>query len=407
MISIERGLEMVASLAQTSIGPDFMPPEAVPLADAIGRILREDVCLDADSPPFDRSIRDGFALRAEDIVDVPQELRVIGESRAGDSFEGVVGRGECCEIMTGAAVPGGADAVVMVEYTEACSDGGRVRIQREVGPGQSIQRMGTEALAGDRILSAGRAIRTPDLGVLASVGRVEVQVSRKPRVAILSTGDELVEVGESPHAGQIRNGNSYTLYAQCVEAGAEPEMLGIARDDPGDLSAKVSRGLQRDILVTSGGVSMGKYDFVERVFEDHGVELHFDKVAMKPGKPTVFGSRGRTFVFGLPGNPVSTMVSFQLFVRPLIRSLLQVSDDVTDALEAILAEPVRCDLAREACVPATVRFEDGAYRLSPVDWKGSSDLVGLSRANAYVMIPRREGSLEAGATVRFIPMRGH
>ena len=346
MISIERGLEIVASVAQTSIGPDFMPPEAVPLADAIGRILREDVRLDADSPPFDRSIRDGFALRAEDIVDVPQELRVIGESRAGASFEGEVGLGECCEIMTGAAVPRGADAVVMVEYTEAGSGEGRVQIQREARPGQSIQRMGTEASAGDRILGAGRAIRTPDLGVLASVGRADVQVSRRPRVAILSTGDELVEVGETPRADQIRNGNSYTLYAQCLEAGAEPDMLGIARDDLGDLSEKVSRGLERDILMTSGGVSMGKYDFVEGVFQDHGVELHFDKVAMKPGKPTVFGSRGRTFVFGLPGNPVSTMVSFQLFVRPLIHSLLQVVDDPTAPLEAALAERARCDPER-------------------------------------------------------------
>lgn len=404
MISIEEGLSIVKSRGQAVIGPDFMPVESIPLSSAVGRILRTVVSLDTDAPPFDRSIRDGFAVRAEDIVDVPKELPVIGESRAGASFEGIIGKGECCEIMTGAAVPTGANAVVMVEDTEPGNDSGWVRIKRHVPSGQSIQRMGTEALAGEQIFNVGREIRSSDLGVFASVGLDAVQVSRKPSIAILATGDELVEVGDTPLAGQVRNGNSYNLFGQCIEAGAEPEMLGIARDDLSDLNEKISIGLKRDILITSGGVSMGKYDFVEEVFRDHEVELHFDKVAMKPGKPTVFGSHGRTFVFGLPGNPVSTAVSFRLFVHPLIRFLLQASENPINRLEAVLAKVTRCDPGREACVPAKVFSKEGRYRIFPVDWKGSSDIVGSSKANAYLMVPKREGVLKIDTIVQFIPI---
>ena len=403
MISIEEGLEIVASLARSKIGPEFMPAEDIPLSTSVGRILREDVSADADSPPFDRSIKDGYALRVSDLSDGGADLKIVGESRAGKSFEGSIGPGECCEIMTGAAVPEGTDGVVMVEYTERLGPE-TVRIRCGAGPGENIQRLGTEACRGDLILSAGRRIRTSDLGILATVGKSRVSVSAKPRVAILSTGDELVDVDRKPGRDQIRNSNSYTLYAQIVEAGGEPEMLGIARDNLDDLREKIGEGLKRDIFLTSGGVSMGKYDLVEGIFDEFGVQVSFDKVAMKPGKPTVFGHRDNTFVFGLPGNPVSTMVSFELFVRPLIRMLLQASDVDGTVLEAILNEDLRCDPVRFGCVPASVRFTDGAYRLSRVKWKGSSDLVGLSQANAYVLLPRQEGRLEAGAVVQFMPI---
>ncbi len=403
MISIEEALEIVTSLARAKVGPDFMPAERVPLPSSVGRVLREDARADADSPPFDRSIKDGFALRVSDLTDTGADLKVVGESRAGKSFEGVVGPGECCEIMTGAAVPAGAEAVVMVEYTERPSDV-IVRILRGAGGGENIQSMGTEAHRDDLIFGSGRGIRTSDLGILATVGKSQVSVSRKPRVAIVSTGDELVDVDRQPGRDQIRNSNSYTLYAQVLEAGGEPEMLGIARDDADDLRDKIGEGLKRDILLVSGGVSMGKYDLVEGIFDEFGVEVSFDKVAMKPGKPTVFGHRDKTFVFGLPGNPVSTMVSFQLFVRPLIRLLLQAADVDGTVLEAVLNEKMRCDNVRFACVPASVRFRNGSYRLSRVKWKGSSDLVGLSQANAYVLLPSQEGWLEAGAVVKFIPI---
>jgi len=403
MILIEEGLEIITSLARSKIGPDFMPAEYVPLVSSVGRILREDAHSDTDSPPFDRSIKDGFAVRVSDLSDAGADLKVVGESRAGQSFEGSVGPGECCEIMTGASVPEGADAVVMVEYTERPSRD-IVRIRCGARGGENIQPEGTEARRGDLILPTGRGIRTSDLGILATVGKSQVLVSAKPRVAIISTGDELVDVDRQPGRDQIRNSNSYTLYAQILQAGGQPEMLGIARDNVADLREKIGEGLKRNILLASGGVSMGKYDLVEGIFDEFGVEVSFDKVAMKPGKPTVFGHRDKTFVFGLPGNPVSTMVSFELLVRPLIRLLLQASDQEGTVLEAILKEEFRCDPVRFGCLPVSVRFEDGAYRLSRVQWKGSSDLVGLSQANAYVLLPRQEGHLGAGTAVKFIPI---
>jgi molybdopterin molybdotransferase len=403
MISIEQGLHIVSKRVQAEVGEDFMPTEQVSLIDSIGRTLRQDVSADLDSPPFDRSVRDGFALRAEDVRSVPIELDVVGESRAGSSYDGSIGRGQCVAIMTGSEVPSGADAVVMVENTEKVSEQ-RVRILEGVRAGRSIQTEGTECRKGDRLLQSGSEIQVPEIGLLASVGCARVRVSRRPRVAILSTGDELVPVDQKPGRAQIRNSNSFTLMAQVAAAGGEPEVLGIVSDDVEDLGQRIGQALERDIVITSGGVSMGKYDLVEGVLADHGVEIGFDKVAMKPGKPTVFGWRGRTFVFGLPGNPVSTIVSFQLFVRPLIRRLLHVRDAGDHFLEANLEQDVRCDGVRAACVPARVSFGDGGYRLKTVDWKGSSDLVGLSRANAYVLIPQQEGSLTAGTRVRFIPM---
>jgi molybdopterin molybdotransferase len=231
-----------------------------------------------------------------------------------------------------------------------------------------------------------------------------VMVSSKPRVAILATGDELVDVQQIPGSSQIRNSNSYTLHAQVNEAGGMPAHLGIARDDLDDLRRRIRQGLEHDVLLVSGGVSMGKYDLVEKVFAEFGVEVLFDKIAMKPGKPTVFGHRGRTYVFGLPGNPISTIVSFHMFVRPLILFLLKAENTGPRILQAVLDAPARCDPQRASIVPALVRFESGRYQIATAPWKGSSDLVGLARANGLIMLPPREGTLEAGEMAQFLPM---
>jgi len=261
-----------------------------------------------------------------------------------------------------------------------------------------------EIREGDRLLKSGKKILLADIGALANVGKANVAVSKRPRVAILATGDELVEVRENPDASRIRNSNSYSLHAQVTEAGAEPVMLGIGRDNLPDLRDKIRRGLEHDIVLVSGGVSMGKYDFVEDVFSEFGVKVLFDQVAMKPGKPTVFGHRGDTFVFGLPGNPVSTMVAFRMFVRPLILKLLQAEDTACATLEARLDVPIRRDSSRTAIIPALVRFEERSYRIRTAPWKGSSDLAGLSRANALVVIPHGEGMIDAGEWVQFFSM---
>ena len=403
MLPIERGLEIVMSVAKSQERPDRMPVESVPLRDSVRRILRDDVLSDADSPPFDKAIRDGFAVRVEDLDSIPVVLSVVGESRAGLAANVTVERGQCCEIMTGAPLPAGSNAVVMVENTERVSPNS-VRILRGVRENEGLLRRGAEARQGELILRSGRRIGLADLGLLAGNGKSTVLVSAKPSVAVIATGDELVEVEETPKPDQIRNSNSYTICAQVEEAGARPTALGIARDDLDDLRRKICQGLEEDILIVSGGVSVGKYDLVEKVFAEFGVEVLFDKIAMKPGKPTVFGHRGQTYVFGLPGNPISTMVAFHMFVRPLILFLLKAENTAPKVLEAKLEAPAKCDPERAALVPALVRFDGGQYWIRPAPWKGSSDLVGLSRANALIMIPRRSGTLESGQNAQFLLM---
>ena len=401
MLPIERGLEIVMSVARSKDRPDRMPVESVPLADSIHRIIRENVLADADSPRFDKAIRDGFAVRFEDLAAVPPILSIAGESRAGAGSEVTVQRGQCCEIMTGAPLPAGANAVVMVENTERVSPGS-VRILKSVRENEGLLRRGVEAKKGDLILQSGRKIRLADIGLLAGTGKSTVVVSRKPLVAVIATGDELVEVHENPKQDQIRNSNTYTICAQVKEAGGDPVALGVAKDNLEDLRAHIRHGLEHDILIVSGGVSMGKYDLVEQVFAEFGVEILFDKIAMKPGKPTVFGHAGQTYVFGLPGNPLSTIVSFHMFVRPLILFLLKAADTAPKVLSAKLETPAKCDPERAALVPALTHFGDGQYWIKAAPWKGSSDLVGLSRANALMMIPSRSGTLEAGETVQFL-----
>ncbi len=403
MLPIERGLEIVMSVAKSRERPDRMPVESVPLRDSLRRILRDDVLSDADSPPFDKAIRDGFAVRVEDLDSIPVVLSVVGESRAGLAADVTVERGQCCEIMTGAPLPAGSNAVVMVENTERVSPNS-VRILRGVRENEGLLRRGAEARQGELILRSGRRIGLADLGLLAGNGKSTVSVSAKPSVAVIATGDELVEVEETPKPDQIRNSNSYTICAQVEEAGARPTALGIARDDLDDLRRKICQGLEQDILIVSGGVSVGKYDLVEKVFAEFGVEVLFDKIAMKPGKPTVFGHRGQTYVFGLPGNPISTMVAFHMFVRPLILFLLKAENTAPKVLEAKLEAPAKCDPERAALVPALVRFDGGQYWIRTAPWKGSSDLVGLSRANALIMIPRRSGTLESGQNAQFLLM---
>ena len=403
MLPIERGLEIVMSVAKSRERPDRMPVESVPLRDSLRRILRDDVLSDADSPPFDKAIRDGFAVRVEDLDSIPVVLSVVGESRAGLAADVTVERGQCCEIMTGAPLPAGSNAVVMVENTERVSPNS-VRILRGVRENEGLLRRGAEARQGELILRSGRRIGLADLGLLAGNGKSTVSVSAKPSVAVIATGDELVEVEETPKPDQIRNSNSYTICAQVEEAGARPTALGIARDDLDDLRRKICQGLEQDILIVSGGVSVGKYDLVEKVFAEFGVEVLFDKIAMKPGKPTVFGHRGQTYVFGLPGNPISTMVAFHMFVRPLILFLLKAENTAPKVLEAKLEAPAKCDPERAALIPALVRFDGGQYWIRTAPWKGSSDLVGLSRANALIMIPRRSGTLESGQNAQFLLM---
>jgi len=301
---------------QVLAGRGEVPSEEVPLEAACGRVLAEPAYADRDYPPVARSLRDGFALRS---VDTPGKLRVVGEVRAGEVFQGVVRPGEAVEIMTGAPVPAGADAVIMIERVRR--EGQIVAVEEPVPPGQWINARASEAARGELLLEAGRRIGYAEVAMLATLGHARVRVYRPPRVAVLPTGDEIVELDQQPLDHQIRNSNAYSLGAQIRRAGGLAELLPVAPDEIEPMRALISRAREADLLLISGGVSAGKYDLVERVLAALGAQFYFRGVLMQPGYPLVFGRLDKLLFFGLPGNPVCTMLSFELFARAAMELL--------------------------------------------------------------------------------------
>jgi molybdopterin molybdotransferase len=377
-----------------------LPARTAPLtAAALGLVLAEDVASDLAMPPYDKAMMDGYAVRSSDLPDGRGVLGVIEEITAGQTPRLTVGAGQAARIMTGAPLPAGADAVVMVERTTPL-EGERVRIDdRPPQPGQNILYQGQEMRPGDIVVKAGALLRPQEFGLLATVGRTAVQVHPAPQVAILSTGDELVEASQRPGPGQIRNSNGPMILAQVCRAGGIPRDLGITPDRLATLRTQVAEGLQAEVLVLSGGVSAGKLDLVPGVLEELGVQAHFHRVSMKPGKPVFFGTRGTTLVFGLPGNPVSSMVCFELFVRPAIRRLRGHADAGPRLVQAQLAEdfPYRTD--RPTYHPAWLEdsvAQAGGWRVRVVPWFGSPDLRALAQANAFVLLPSGDHRHQAG-----------
>ena len=379
-------------------------PELIGLLDAVGLVLAEDLLADRDFPPFPRATRDGFAVRAADVQSVPAALQRVGEVKAGATIEEsriTVGPGEAVEIMTGAPVPVGADAVVMVEYTASAN--ARVTVQRAVKAGENVVPAGAEARRGDVMVPKGTRVQHAAVAVAAAVGRPEIAVFRRPRVAVLATGDELVDVNLPPGPNEIRNSNSYSLAAQVYEAGGEAVILPVARDDAADLALLLRKGLEADLLLLSGGVSAGKYDLVEEVLASLGAKFFFTGVAIQPGKPVVFGEvalNGKTTpFFGLPGNPVSTMVTFQLFVRPVLDALAGAKLEPLPFTQAILKAALSTKTGLTRFLPAKL---DGAHDkpgVELVQWQGSGDLMAASTANCYIVVPPDREQFEAGETV--------
>jgi molybdopterin molybdotransferase len=382
------------------------PAEAVDLLSAAGRVLAEEIRADRDLPPFPRATRDGFAVRSSDVAQVPAKLSVVGEIRAGASASESalqVGPHEAVEIMTGAPVSAGADAVVMVEYTRR--EGERVEIQRSVAPGENIVPRGSESKAGELLL-AGRTRLTPAaIGLAASVGNATVSVYAQPRVAILSTGDEVIDVAGSPEPNQIRNSNTYSLAAQVHAAGAIPVPLPIAPDRAEPLRSLIEEGLKSDLLLLTGGVSMGKYDLVEQVLEQLNAEFFFTGAQIQPGKPIVFGRASAlatekvTYFFGLPGNPVSTMVCFELFARPMIEALSGASPNPLRFVKARLKSDVKTKTGLTRFLPALLSGEFADTEVELVRWQGSGDMVSTARANCYLVIPPDREKIVAGEMV--------
>ena len=377
--------------------------ESVDLLHAHDRVLAEDLHADRDFPPFKRSARDGFALRAEDVRRLPAQLRVTGEVQAGSPL-GMhsVASGTAVEIMTGAAVPDGADAVVMVEYTRR--NGESVVIEREVKPGENVVPMGSEARTGQLLLSAGTRMRFAQFAIAAAIGRTQVRVYSRPRVAILSTGDEIVDIASRPAPHQIRNSNSYSLWAQITAVGAEPAMLPVAPDNEAVLRHLIEQGLTFDLLLMTGGVSMGKYDLVEKVLEQYHAEFFFTGALIQPGRPIVFGhvpkqDRDSAYFFGLPGNPVSTMVTFDLFVRPMLDGLSGSAPAPLRFLRAGLTRDIRTKTGLTRFLPAKLSGQQANTTVELVSWQGSGDMAAVARADCYIVVPPDREHIPAGEMV--------
>jgi molybdopterin molybdotransferase len=389
--------------ATGALGRD-LSPETIELAQSCGRVLAQTITADRDYPPFDRAMRDGFAVRAADTTQPGTTLRIVGEIRAGSGFDRAIGAGECAQIMTGAAVPAGADAVVMIEQTRAA--GGSVTLERGTERGQNIARRGIESLAGEKLLDAGTRLGYPEMALAAQVGCARVAVFAKPRVAILSTGDEVVGIGTVPGPFEIRNANGLALETLVRLAGGEAVSLGNARDAKDDLRPRIERGLECDALVISGGVSAGKYDLVEDVLAEFGAKIIFDAVAIRPGKPTVFAEcRGKP-VFGLPGNPVSTMVTFEVFVAPPLDILSGTAPGALPLVRARLTHNVRERAALTHFLPARVDASNGEPEVSVVKWQGSGDVGAVAHANAFLVVPAERLEWAAGEWAAVLPRRG-
>lgn len=401
MIPVEEAIRVVIEKAAP------LPSEGVALSDALGRVLAEEVAADTDLPPFDRAQMDGYAVRSEDLRETPARLRVVGEAAAGKGWRGTLGAGEAVRIMTGAPLPTGADSVQQVEVTSESEDGRLVTIERVTEPGQFYVPRASEIASGERVLTSGEEITAARAAVLAAFGRARVQVRRRPRVAVLATGTELVQVEETPGEDQIRDSNTYSLAAYARLAGADVERLPFAGDDPLLLRREIEEAATRaDVLVLSGGVSMGRYDFTKDALRGLGAEVFFERVSLRPGKPTVFARlRGAhdTLVFGLPGNPVSVSVTFNLFARTALRAMQGASDPAPTEETALLTRAAKGTAERTSYLPAVLSTDGEGRQLAEVlKWGGSSDFVAFARATALVRLDAGVKTVDAGRVVRVV-----
>jgi molybdopterin molybdotransferase len=376
--------------------------ELLGLLDAAGRVLAEEIQADRDFPPFPRATRDGYAVRATDVEATPVTLDVVGEVKAGavTSPGSHVAKGQAVAIMTGAAVPEGADSVVMLEHTLRTGD--QVRIERPVAASENIVAAGAEGKKGEQLLSTGTRLDYAGIALAAAVGRSRLVVHARPRVAVLSTGDEVIDIDLPPGPSQIRNSNSYSLAAQIQACGGEPVLLPIAPDERARLRELVEEGLECDLLLIAGGVSMGKYDLVEQVLADLKAEFFFTGAQIQPGRPIVFGrvpERGQEkerYFFGLPGNPISTMVTFELFAKPIVEALAGMAARPVIFTHAKLKSAIQRKTGLKRFLPGLLsgEFEQSQVELLP--WQGSGDMAAVARANCFVVVPSDRERIEAG-----------
>jgi molybdopterin molybdotransferase len=396
MITVDEALDRILS----HIEP--LGFEKVSLLETLGRVIAEDVYASRDIPPLDNSAMDGYAVRSEDVEkalqDHPVRLEVIEDLPAGFVSRKTIGKGQAIRIMTGAPIPRGGDVVIPVENTR--KENGAVSILEGLPRGENIRRAGEDVKKGERVISRGDLIRPAEVGMLASVGRASVSVCQRPSVAILCTGDELADVDEELGEGKIISSNSYTLAAQVKDCGATPIQLGIAKDRKEEIKGRLLQGLRADVLISSAGVSVGDYDFVKDALADLRMEMVFWKVAMQPGRPLAFGTIQGKPVFGLPGNPVSSMVSFEQFVRPSLLKMMGHREIFRPVVEAILKEEIRKKPGRRHFMRAFLVFENGQYSVSLTGEQSSGILKSMVRANGLMIIPEDREIVKAGEKVK-------
>jgi molybdopterin molybdotransferase len=383
--------------------------ERIYILDALGRVLAQDVSAIRDVPSADNSAMDGYCFRHEDLADSrsdrPSRLKLVGDSPAGKPFPGTVGSGEAVRVMTGGIIPEGADTVIMLEDTE--KQGDTVICFRDPGKGAHIRRQAEDVAAGETILLAGDMVRPPEVGMLATMGHAYVHVYQRPVVAILSTGDELVDLDEPFTHGKVVCSNSYSLAAQVRECGAIPISLGIATDDETDQRSRISEGLRADVMLTSGGVSVGKYDLVKETLSQLGMRMKFWKVNMKPGKPLVFGTIGNKPVFGLPGNPTSAMISFEQFVRPALLKMMGHKNLFRPLIEATLAQDVNISSDRLHLVRCKLFEKDGKMMAQTAGTQSSGALRSMVMADGLMILAPDKAPFTAGDCVKVQALHAH
>jgi len=399
MISVAEAIQIIVDQSP------ILPIEHVELPAALGRVLAEDVLADSDMPPFDRSQMDGYAVRADDVQTPPVRLRIVGESAAGKGWHNELEEGQAIRIMTGAPVPNGADAVQQVELTHELRDGTVVELLQSVERGRSIVMRGSEIESGQKVLSSGLRIDAAMMAVLASFGYSKVSVRRQPRVAVLATGSELVSVDQKPGQDQIRDSNNYSISAYAEIAGALTNRLALTNDNTAELKKRISNAAESsDVVISSGGVSMGVYDFTKVALKELDAEIIFERVALRPGKPTVFARLPNgTLFFGLPGNPVSVSVTFNLFARTALLSMQGAINNKLTHETAALAKSIKGNADRESYLPAQLTTnDDGQLIAFPLKWGGSSDFVAFAIATALIAVPAGTKTLEADALVKIV-----
>ena len=397
LLPVDEALKRILDAASTT------PAQDVALTQAAGRVLAGDLAARITQPPFDASAMDGYAVRARDVQKLPATLKLIGESAAGHAYGGTVGDGETVRIFTGAPVPAGADAIVIQENVKA--DGNLISvIDGEPDPGH-IRKRGFDFKEGQAALLKGRRMTSRDVLLAAAMGHALISCASKPRVAILATGDELVAPGDTPRSDQIVSSNPYGLAAMVSAFGGEPQLLGIASDTLESLSEKISQAEDAEILLTIGGASVGDHDLVIPALKAAGMTLDFWKIAMRPGKPMIFGHRGNQIVLGLPGNPVSSMICARVFAIPLIARMLGRPDDATGATTSILASPIGANGPRAHYMRAHwVPQADGATAVAPIKSQDSALIAPLASADCLIVRPPGAKALVAGETVATLPL---